>query len=101
MYPRHVLPAAGDGPPDPELEEGQHLLERATIGIQHHTRAYERDPQPGFGGLQCLAFPGSADPREKIVARWRVLGDQLVTMLAVVADGARRHQRRRWLLGGA
>ena len=92
--PRHVLATTGDGPPDAEAEERQHLGQRAALLVQRHARPQHGHPQPVLGGAGGLALPRDADLGQEVVAGGGVLGDPLVAARPVVADGRGADQRR-------
>ncbi len=101
MDPRQVLPAARHRPADAELEERQHLLQRAAALVEHDAGADPHDAHAERLGGGRLALPRDADAGEEVVAGRRLLGHRLVAVRAVVADrgGGDEHARAR--VGGA
>jgi hypothetical protein len=66
--PRHVLLAAGDRAAGAELERGDHLAQRAALGVEDDAGAHRDDAQAvGLRGLG-LALPADADVGEEVVA---------------------------------
>src|SRR5512133_2725381 len=92
--PGQVLAPTGDGPPDAEAEERQHLGQRAALLVERHAGSQHGHPQPVVGGAGGLALPRDAHAGQEVVAGTGVLGDGLVAAGAVVADGRRADQCR-------
>ena len=99
MDPRHVLAAAGDRTADPELEERQHLRERAAARRQHDPGPRQRDPQLRVG-LMRLVLPGDDDLGQEIRPGRRALIERLVALRAVVTGGRLGDEHARTLTVG-
>ena len=66
--PRQVLLAAGDRAADAELEERQHLRQRAAALVEDDAGADGDDAQAEVGRAVRLALPDDADLGEEVVA---------------------------------
>ena len=98
--PGHVLAPAGDRAADAELEEGQHLLERAARLRQDHARARQHDPHAELLGPVRLRLPVDRQPREEVVARGLGLVEALVAARSVPAARGLGHEHARPLALG-
>ena len=95
IHGRYWSPPA-TGPPTPSLNGGQHLLQRAAVLVEHDAGADLHDAQPELGGRRRPRAPTRRRRRRGSRCPAGVdSGDALVAVLAVVADGAERHERPR------
>ena len=90
------------GPPTPALKNGSILPSAPPLLVEHDAGAHAaRRARPSSSARLRLALPGDADAGEEVVARRGVLGQRLVAVRAVVADGRGADQHRRARLGRA
>ncbi len=88
MDPGEVLVAAGDRPADAELERGHQLTEQAALAVEHLAAADDHQAHALGVDLVCRLLPGDDHVGVEALAAGAVgLGDDVVTAVAVVADG--------------
>jgi hypothetical protein len=92
--PALPLPAGSELSACADLEEGELLLQRATLSGQHDAGADVRHPDAGvLGGHRCR-LPSDADLGEEAAACRAGLVEDLVAPVAVEADGRTGHEDR-------
>ena len=95
MNPRHILPARADRPAQPEPERRQHQAERAAVAAEHDAGPERDHPQAQCLGRACGRLPVLAQPTQEVAGRDRVLIEDRLAAIAVVANGTSRDQDAR------
>ena len=94
--PREPHTAAGEGPASSDAKRRQHRAQRTSRRVEDHTEAQLGHPRKR-GGFAGLGFPSRARVREESSAPSALLGQDLVSALAVEADRRRRNKGSGWL----
>ena len=92
VNPREVLISRSDGAPGAHEKWRQHLRERAARPAQHDAGAQEHDARTEVLRVPRGRFPADAELREEVVAVCRHFGEAFAAAVAVIADGAARHE---------
>lgn len=87
MDPGDPLPARADRPAGKELERRQQLGQGPSCRVEHHADAHHGNAQPHALADQGGLLPLDADASQEVVAGRAILGQLLVAVRPVVADG--------------